>query len=346
METLDLSRRGVLLNDEQLGPYPLEKLKRVERLTVDIVEDSPRVDEKEMAFAKCRLGGFGDVLKKRMEDFTVRVPIGASYYHFQKYLNDYPENEVAPEKAPLPEDTRIVTRHIKKMAYFTGAEMVGVCEVPRDVYYATKVDGTPVERVYRYAVVFLVRTQLPTIAASHGDEWLDDTVAYQAYQRLACMSNTLADYIRRLGWPARSDAFNNYVTIMPRLVALAGLGEFSRLGIVVNPFVGGGLQGGRRADCPWCPTAPSTSGYSTTVPYAKSVPSSAPCTPSPLGNRRSTAATCSGGPTSAGVWPTGRPTPTAVPAAAAPRCAPSPGRTAGRSASRTGTGICPCSTAR
>ncbi len=259
-----------------------------------------------MAFAKCRLGGFGDVLKKRMEDFTVRVPIGASYYHFQKYLNDYPENEVAPEKAPLPEDTRIVTRHIKKMAYFTGAEMVGVCEVPRDVYYATKVDGTPVERVYRYAVVFLVRTQLPTIAASHGDEWLDDTVAYQAYQRLACMSNTLADYIRRLGWPARSDAFNNYVTIMPRLVALAGLGEFSRLGIVVNPFMGAAFKAAAvLTDLPWCPTAPSTSGYRTTVPYAKSVPSSAPCTPSPLGNRRSTAATCSGGPTSAGVWPTG-----------------------------------------
>ena len=257
METLDLSRRGVLLNDEQLGPYPLEKLKRVERLTVDIVEDSPRVDEKEMAFAKCRLGGFGDVLKKRMEDFTVRVPIGASYYHFQKYLNDYPENEVAPEKAPLPEDTRIVTRHIKKMAYFTGAEMVGVCEVPRDVYYATKVDGTPVERVYRYAVVFLVRTQLPTIAASHGDEWLDDTVAYQAYQRLACMSNTLADYIRRLGWPARSDAFNNYVTIMPRLVALAGLGEFSRLGIVVNPFMGAAFKAAAvLTDLPLVPDSP------------------------------------------------------------------------------------------
>ena len=54
---------------------------------MDIVRIPP-VDEKEMAFAKCRLGGFGDVLKKRMEDFTVRVPIGASYYHFQKYLND------------------------------------------------------------------------------------------------------------------------------------------------------------------------------------------------------------------------------------------------------------------
>lgn len=41
-------------------------------------------------------------MKKNMEDFTVRVPIGASFFHFQKYLNDYPENPVAEEKAPLP----------------------------------------------------------------------------------------------------------------------------------------------------------------------------------------------------------------------------------------------------
>ncbi|MFQ9600560.1 MAG: hypothetical protein ACLRZ3_13255 [Flavonifractor plautii] len=306
METLDLSRRGVLLNDEQLGPYPLEKLKRVERLTVDIVEDSPRVDEKEMAFAKCRLGGFGDVLKKRMEDFTVRVPIGASYYHFQKYLNDYPENEVAPEKAPLPEDTRIVTRHIKKMAYFTGAEMVGGCEVPRDVYYATKVDGTPVERVYRYAVVFLVRTQLPTIAASHGDEWLDDTVAYQAYQRLACMSNTLADYIRRLGWPARSDAFNNYVTIMPRLVALAGLGEFSRLGIVVNPFMGAAFKAAAvLTDLPLVPDGPIDFGLQNYCSVCKICAEQCPMHAISTGEQEGTAATCSGDETSAGVWPRG-----------------------------------------
>ena len=61
-------------------------------------------------------------------------PLGRPITTFRSTLTDYPENEVAPEKAPLPEDTRIVTRHIKKMAYFTGAEMVGVCEVPRDVY--------------------------------------------------------------------------------------------------------------------------------------------------------------------------------------------------------------------
>ena len=102
METLDFSRRGVLLDDEQLGPYPLEKLRRVDRLTTELVGEAPRVHKKEMAFAKARWGGFGEAVKKNMEDFTVRVPIGASFFHFQKYLNDYPENPVAEEKAPLP----------------------------------------------------------------------------------------------------------------------------------------------------------------------------------------------------------------------------------------------------
>ena len=257
METMDFSRRGVLLDDEQLGPYPLEKLRRVDRLTTELVGEAPRVHEKEMAFAKARWGGFGEAVKKNMEDFTVRVPIGASFFHFQKYLNNYPENPVAEEKAPLPEDPRVVTRHMKKMTYFCGAEMVGVCEVPEDVYYTNKVDGAPVERYYRCAIVFLVRTHLPTLRASYGNEWLDDTVAFQAYQRLACTANTVADYIRRLGWPARSDAFNNYVTIMPKLVALAGLGEFSRMGIVVNPFVGAAFKAAAvLTDLPLVPDKP------------------------------------------------------------------------------------------
>lgn len=54
METMDFSRRGVLLDDEQLGPYPLEKLRRVDRLTTELVGEAPRVHEKEMAFAKAR----------------------------------------------------------------------------------------------------------------------------------------------------------------------------------------------------------------------------------------------------------------------------------------------------
>jgi len=234
-----IDRSQALLKDEdQLGPYPLEKLKKVDKITSEIISESPPAHEKDMAFAKARWGGFGDVVKKNMEDFTVRVPIGASFFHYQKYINAYPEDQIAPEKAPLPEDPLVVTRHMKKMTYFCGAEQVGVCEVPDDVYYTNKVDGTPVEHHYKYAIVFLVRTHLPTLQSSYGNEWLDDTIAFQAYQRLTGIANTMADYIRRLGYPARSNSFNNYLTITPRLIALAGLGEFSRAGIVVNPFVG------------------------------------------------------------------------------------------------------------
>lgn len=257
MDTLDMSRRAILSNEEQLGPYPLEMLKRVDKLTVDIKGESEQVPEREMAFAKARLGGFGPVVAKNMEDFTVRIPLGAAFYHYQKYINAYPEGDPAPEKAPLPEDLNVLTRHIKKATYFCGAEQVGICEIPDDVYYTEKLDGTPVTSRYKYAIVFLIRTHLPTLEASHGDEFLDDTVAFQAYQHLTGIANTMAEYIRILGYPARSNSFNNYITIMPRLITLAGLGEFSRLGIVINPFVGAAFKAAAvLTDLPLIPDKP------------------------------------------------------------------------------------------
>lgn len=100
METLDLSRRGVLLNDEQLGPYPLEKLKRVERLTVDIVEDSPRVDEKEMAFAKCRLGASGMYLRRGWRILRFACPLGRPITTFRSTLTTTRKTRSRRRKRP------------------------------------------------------------------------------------------------------------------------------------------------------------------------------------------------------------------------------------------------------
>ena len=99
METLDLSRRGVLLNDEQLGPYPLEKLKRVERLTVDIVEDSPRVDE-EMAFAKCRLGASGMYLRRGWRILRFACPLGRPITTFRSTLTTTRKTRSRRRKRP------------------------------------------------------------------------------------------------------------------------------------------------------------------------------------------------------------------------------------------------------
>lgn len=137
------------------------------------------------------------------------------------------------------------------------------------------------------------------------------------------------------------------MTIMPRLVALAGLGEFSRLGIVVNPFMGAAFKAAAvLTDLPLVPDGPIDFGLQNYCSVCKICAEQCPMHAISTGEQEEYRGYM--------LWRTderrcvahGRPTPTAVPAAAAPRCAPSPGRTAGRSASRTGTGICPCSTAR
>ena len=55
---------------------------------------------------------------------------------------------------------------------------------------------------YKYAIVVLNAKDTDTIRGSYGLEWIDDSVSFQAYQRCALQCEVIADYIRRLGYPA------------------------------------------------------------------------------------------------------------------------------------------------
>ena len=48
----------------------------------------------------------------------------------------------------------------------------------------------------------------------------------------------LGRYLRRLGFEAEASNMNRYRTLMPQVVLDAGLGEVSRMGIILNPFFG------------------------------------------------------------------------------------------------------------
>ncbi|MBW2031102.1 MAG: reductive dehalogenase, partial [Deltaproteobacteria bacterium] len=53
---------------------------------------------------------------------------------------------------------------------------------------------------------------------------------------IACI---LADYIRRLGYPARAHHARNYQVVVPPILLWAGIGEMCRVGdIVLSPFLG------------------------------------------------------------------------------------------------------------
>jgi ferredoxin len=254
---MDFQYRDILLGDSQLGPYPLEKLPRVELPTTGHTEETRRRSQSEHAFSRAGRGEYGPAVKRGCDAFKQREPLLAAISGFQSYIGKFPLSEMAPEQAPIPDDPLVLTRHIKSLAYFLGADMVGVCRLPQSAVYASDTGLNPVEANYKYAVVVLNVKKTDTIRASYGREWIDDPVSFQVYQRCGCQCTVLADYILRLGYPAYPSIVSKYKTLITPLVIESGLGEGSRLGIALNPFVGAAFKAAAvLTDLPLVPDKP------------------------------------------------------------------------------------------
>jgi len=232
-------RHAILFNDEQLGPYPAEKLKRVEKPTTDFPGPFEQRRADDTVESKAGTGAFGEKARQGAMEFIDKEPVFRAFFDINTLLSSWEPGPVAEKKSDLPADRRVLTRHVKSLCHFLGADVVGICELTKDVLYSHNAAGEPIDVDYKYAIVVGVRKQRSAIDASYGCEWIDDAISMQAYQRLGCICTTLTNYIRRMGWPAEVSMVPKYYTLMPRLVCRAGLGEFSRMGIVVSPFLGG-----------------------------------------------------------------------------------------------------------
>ena len=235
---MDMKYREILTGDKPLGKYPLHLLKRVDLPTNKYVGEIKRRAPEETAFSRAVSGEYGESVSERCKGFHAREPLLASFTSFQKYISEFDLPAVAGKKAPIPEDPHILSRHIKSLAYFAGADMAGICKLPQSALYTKNERGEPINCDLKYAIVLLNVKQAATIRSSYGREWIDDAVSFQVYQKCACQAQIMTNYIRRLGWPAESSIFDKYLTVMPQLVIEAGLGEASRMGIALNPFVG------------------------------------------------------------------------------------------------------------
>ncbi len=254
---MDYQYRQILCDDRQLGPYPLEKLPRVNVPTTHHTEKTQRRKKNDNAFAHAARGDYGQAVKAGSEKFFSSEPLLAAMGGLQSHLSGYQMPETARQKAPLPDDPCIITRHIKSLAYFLGADMVGVCRLPQSAVYKTDDAGNPVEADYQFAIVVLNVKDTDTIRASYGREWIDDPVSFQVYQKCGLQCMNLADYIRRLGYPAFANITGTYKTLMTPLIIEAGLGEGSRLGIALNPFVGASFKAAAvLTDLPLVPDKP------------------------------------------------------------------------------------------
>jgi len=226
------SRRG------HLGPYPMEKLKRVDQPTTIITDNIPRFDEREHGFARAMRGDFGPVATREFGRFIHKYPLGAAFANMVGHMVPMVDGAVATTKAPLPKDPKILSQHIKQLGYFLRADIIGICRLPRYAVYSYGLDGKPVELDHKFAITIVIDQDYETMRGSTGDDWASGPQSFIGYSTSAFIACIMADYIRKLGYPARAHHVFNYQVLVTPLLLLAGIGEICRAGIVLNPFLG------------------------------------------------------------------------------------------------------------
>jgi len=224
-----------------LDLFPVHALKRVERPTTLIHDDQARrVHEREGGFARAAAGEYGPVLEKeRLRND--KEPISGALINIGLHMKPIVDGLIASQKAPIPDDPAVLTRHIKELAYFLRADAVGICKLPPYAVFSHRFPSNePVELTHRYAIAILIDQDWRTSESSSGSDYISRSQSYMAYSTSGFITCVMADYIRRLGYPAKAHygAFN-YDVLVPPILLWAGLGEFSRMGeCVVHPFMG------------------------------------------------------------------------------------------------------------
>ena len=224
--------------------FPVNRLKRVDRPTT-IIDDGKvqRVKQSDSGFNKASRGDYGPSLQKGRDPThsVAPYPLEGAQLRMTGMMKSMVNGIVATQKAPIPENPQKLSQHIKETAYFLRADAVGICNLPSYAVYSDNVDsnGIPVELNHKYAIAILIDQDWQTASAFTGHDWISNCMSMLGYSNSGFIAVILADYIRRLGYPARAHYSSNYQVVLPPILLWAGLGEMSRIGdCVVNPFLG------------------------------------------------------------------------------------------------------------
>ena len=234
----------ILSGKRTLAPYPHDKVRRVNKITTDIIGDIKRIDFLNTGFAMAATGCMGPAAQKEWPRFLHKSPLGAGMIRevgpvFRKIR----DGKVFPSQAPIPDDLKIMSAHIKTLGYFLKAQAVGICEMPEWAFYTHVDQRDHVNCKHKYAIVLVSEWDYETMLGSTGDDFISSCESYVSYNTSAQMACTMAAYLRNMGYPARANFQNGpmpaYDMIVTPLLVLSGIGELSRAGWALNPHMGG-----------------------------------------------------------------------------------------------------------
>lgn len=224
-------------------PFPMNRIKRVDMPTTCITDAVQRIDMRNTAYGLASRGEYGPAVQKGVQtSLPGKYPLSAAQKDVIDHIALINHNPVVERVACVPQDPEVLTRHIKAVGLFLKADIMGTCQVPESAYYSHDKQGNPIEIKYRNAVLVVMRKEYFAIHASTGSDWMGDPISFQAYQHLGMVAETIANYIQRLGWDASAhygpSFINRYSVLLPPLLLAAGIGEVSRAGIILNPYLG------------------------------------------------------------------------------------------------------------
>lgn len=158
-----------------------------------------------------------------------------------------------PEGAKMDvSEPKMITRIIKKVATYFGADMVGICGLDRRWVYShsymgdsytgrgselaigeTKPQEIPEE--FQYAVVMGFEEEYDMMR--YFPTYIADAATSMGYSRMAITNAHLSAFIRNLGFKA-IDCSTNDVALSIPMAAQAGLGDLGRNGLLITPKFG------------------------------------------------------------------------------------------------------------
>ncbi len=224
-----------------LSRFPMETVKRVARPTTLILDDEvPQVPKRAAFFQRALHGDLGDKAKAERTRFAFKTPLSWSLLQVIRALVPFQGgNSAAVVDLAKYRDRQANARAIKALSYALGADLTGICEVPRYAWYSHKEDGKEIKPYHRYAVAMLIDQGFDTMEGASGDDWISGAQSMRAYLRGAVIAGIMAEMLRELGFSARAQTNADSDVLHIPVILWAGLGELSRIGeLVLNPFVG------------------------------------------------------------------------------------------------------------
>ena len=227
-----------------LSAYPMEQVKRVDRPTTLIIDDEvPQVPKRADFFVRSEHGDLGEKSRVERGRFSFKNPFAQAMVSLIRRMVPEQDGDVAATTPAECSDPVANAKALKSMSYLLGAEMTGICEVPRYVWYSHRKDGAPIPYNHKYAVVMLIDQGFETMEGASGDDFISGAQSMRAYMRGAEITGVMAEHLRAIGFPARPQTNADSDVIHPPLVILSGLGELSRIGeVALNPFIGPRLK--------------------------------------------------------------------------------------------------------